>query len=93
METAQDIIVAVQKLARKLENLEATLINDCGYYRSTIEELENGNQLTDEQLILLGAYLATYQITKSAQAKNYSDGLSIPSELKPIISQHFGVKS
>ena len=93
METVQDIIFAIQKLARKLETLEATVISDCGYYRSTIEELENANQLTNEQLILLGAYLATYQITKSAQAKNYSDGLSIPSELKPIISQHFGVKS
>ena len=46
METAQDIIVAVQKRARKLETLEANVINDCGYYQSTIEE--NGNQLTDE---------------------------------------------
>ncbi len=48
METAQDIIVAVQKKARKLENLEATATNDCGYYQSTIEELDNGNRLTDQ---------------------------------------------
>ena len=56
METAPDIIFAVPKRARKLENLEANLINDCGYYQSTIEELDNGNRLTDEQL-LSGAYI------------------------------------
>ena len=93
METAQDIIVAVQKLARKLETLEATLINDCGYYQLTIEELENGDRLTVEQLILLGAYLATYQITQSAQVRNYSSSLAIPEELQPIINKHFGVQS
>ena len=48
METATDIIVAIQKIARKLENLEATVTNDCGYYQSTREELDNSNRLTDE---------------------------------------------
>ncbi len=48
METATDIIFAVPKRARKLENLEATVFNDCGYYQSTREGLENGNWLTDE---------------------------------------------
>ncbi len=48
METATDIIFAVQKLARKLENLEASVFNDFGYYQSTREELENGNRLTYE---------------------------------------------
>ncbi len=56
METAPDIIVAVPKRARKLENLEASVFNDFGYYQSTREELENGNRLTDEQL-LSGAYI------------------------------------
>ena len=48
METAIDIIVAIQKIARKLENLEATVTNDCGNKQSTREELANGNRLTDE---------------------------------------------
>ena len=47
METAQDIIVAVQKLAKKLESLEATLINDCGYYQSTLEQLESNLPTTE----------------------------------------------
>ncbi len=36
MATAQDIIFAVQKKARKLEAVKANVINDCGYYQSTI---------------------------------------------------------
>ncbi len=56
METPPNVIFAVSKRARKLENLEASVFNDFGYYQSTREELENGNRLTDEQL-LSGAYI------------------------------------
>ena len=56
METALDVIFAVSKRARKLETVKATVLNPCGYYQSTREELENGNRLTDEQL-LSGAYI------------------------------------
>ncbi len=91
METSQDIIVAIQRLARKLEGLEAALVNDCQYYQLTLEELK-GTELNQEQLILLGSYLATYQLAKTFDLKKDISAPSIPECLKTIVNEHFGVE-
>ncbi len=91
METSQDIIVAIQRLAKKLEGLEATLVNDCQYYQLTLEELKD-SELNQEQLILLGSYLATYQLAKTFALKRDISAPSIPECLKTIVNEHFGVK-
>ena len=91
----QEIITAIQKQSRKLESLEAHILRDCQYYQRSIKILSNSGDPTPEQLLLIGAFLATYQLWHIAQPEIYHHkaiihpAIILPEKLTDTINTHF----
>ena len=63
----QEIVTAIQEQAGKLESLEAHILKDCRYYQRSVKEVGTTADPTPEQLLLIGAFLATYQLWHISQ--------------------------
>ena len=92
---SQEIIAAIQQQSRKLESLEAHILRDCQYYQRSIKILSNSSDPTPEQLLLIGAFLATYQLWHISQPEIYHHKaiiyptIALPEKLTDAINTHF----
>ena len=90
----QEIITAIGQQSKKLESLEEHILRDCRYYQSRIKELDN-KEPNHELILLLGAFLATYQLWQISQPETYhhraviNGAITFPDFLESAIYTYF----
>ena len=94
--STQEIIAAIQKQAKTLDNIVSHLQNDDSSY--FWYSVNNMSAIADnlEYFILLGAFLALENALKfdtSIEFKQHDFASDIPDEIKDFLEQHFGQDS